>query len=247
MKTRYDRVGERYVSNKGEGYEIIRYTGKDCTTIMFDDETVIECLNYNDVKHGRVRNPNSKSFFNIGCIGQGVYKSSENKELTKICTHWLSMLTRCYSNRYVQYKGCSIAEEWHNFQNFAKWFEENYNPEVMEGWELDKDVLFKGNKIYSPDTCSFVPKEINMLFVKCKKSRGCYPVGVYKNKNRFIARVRRGGNRVSLGSFDTPEEAFQAYKTAKEKHIKETAEKYKGLISERVYQVLKSYTVEITD
>ena len=118
-----------------------------------------------------------------------------------------------------------------------------------EGWHLDKDILIKGNKIYSPKTCCFVPREINNLLISRRNGRGDLPIGVTKDKKleKFIAQVSINKKQVRLGTFGTPEEAFQAYKTAKENYIKQKAEEWKGLIDPRVYQAMYEYQVEITD
>ena len=117
------------------------------------------------------------------------------------------------------------------------------------GFQLDKDILVKGNKLYSPDTCLFVPKEINTLLTHRRKDKGLYPVGVsYKPRiNRYRAQISKFKKVIHLGCFITPEEAFQAYKTAKEAYIKEVAEIYKDQIDPRVYEALMNYQVEITD
>ena len=162
---------------------------------------------------------------------------------------WRSMLSRCYSKKYQEkepsYIDCSVCEEWLLFSNFKKWFDENY----VDGYALDKDILIKGNKVYSPDTCCFVPFEINALLIKCNRTRGVYPIGVCKCKNRFRAFLSVSGSILFLGSFVTIEEAFNAYKKAKEAYIKEVAQKYydKREINKRVYDALMKYEVEITD
>lgn len=118
----------------------------------------------------------------------------------------------------------------------------------MDGWQLDKDVLIKGNKAYSPDACCFVSSEINNLFIKSDSKRGEYPIGVTKVKGgKYRAQIVKNNKVVYLGTFKTIEEAFQVYKTAKEQYIKEIADKYKNLIDKKVYQALINYKVEITD
>ena len=118
----------------------------------------------------------------------------------------------------------------------------------MNGWELDKDILIKGNKIYSPETCAFVPAEINGIFTKTNSKRGVYPIGVSLHKEgRFQAKVLKNKKQAYIGLFDTPEEAFQAYKKAKEEYIKEVADKWKDKIDPRVYEAMYNYQVEITD
>ena len=119
----------------------------------------------------------------------------------------------------------------------------------LSGWELDKDILVKGNKLYSKDTCCFVPHEINMLLTKRDKARGEYPVGIYFHKatGKFMAQLNINGKKKYLGYFTTAEEAFQAYKLAKEAQIKVVAHKWKHLLDERVFQALMTYEVNIDD
>ena len=164
---------------------------------------------------------------------------------------WTSMLERCYSPRYQSqkptYKGCSVCKEWLTFSNFKKWFEDPQNG-YQEGYVLDKDILIKGNKIYSPQTCCIIPKEINSLFVKPVSRDRILPIGVNKVKSgRYQARF--GAGRKNIGVFDAPEEAFNAYKDFKERYIKSIAEKYfqEGKITDKVYDALMKYEVEITD
>ena len=184
--------------------------------------------------------------------GVGIFDSelaTTDKEVLMANRVWRSMLSRCYSKKYQEkepsYIGCSVCEEWLLFSNLKKWFDENY----VDGYALDKDILIKGNKVYSPDTCCFVPIEINALFTKNNRARGAYPIGVYKCKNRFRAYLGMRNKRAFLGSFVTIEEAFNAYKKAKEAYIKEVASKYykEGKITNKVYNALMKYEVEITD
>lgn len=167
-----------------------------------------------------------------------------------IYNRWCSLRRRSLSENFKKdkttYKDVTICEEWLDFKTFSKWFEENWKFEYMDSsWQLDKDILVKGNKIYSPETCCFVPHEINSLFMSTIKIRGLYPIGVNKEREKY--RVRIGGNRKHIGIFDTPEEAFEAYKIAKEAHIKEVANKWRGKITEEVYEAMYKYEVEIND
>lgn len=239
-----NRIGEKYVTNEGYTIEIIEYFGAFDCTIQFQDGTTVKNRIYQNILNGNIKNPYHKSVWGVGYFGIGKYNS---KTHCKIYQTWQGMLERCYDTKFQSkhptYKGCLVDKVWHNFQNFAEWFEENYK----EGFVLDKDILFKGNKIYSPETCCFVPHEINALFVKNDANRGKYPVGVVIYKSKFRSEVNTINKSIYLGSFDTPEEAFQAYKIAKEKHIKETAEKYKGLILDKVYQAMYAYKIKIDD
>ena len=245
------RIGEKYITNEGYEIEIIEYFGyMNCTIVFNDDNKTIMCnQQYGAIVDGRIKNPNHPIVCNVGYFGQGKYKALTEAGRTKYYRVWYSIIRRCYDKKQLEYnpsyKGCSVIKEWHNFQNFAKWFEDSY----VEGWQLDKDILIKGNKVYSPDTCCFVPQEINKIFTKTNAKRGDYPIGVsyHKRDERYYATVQINGKYKYLGSFYTPEEAFQAYKIAKENYIKDVANRWKDLISDKVYQALINYQVEITD
>ena len=114
-------------------------------------------------------------------------------------------------------------------------------------FSLDKDLIYKGNKEYSETACVFIPVEINSVLTKRQSDRGLLPIGVTKHGNNFQAQCKISGKGKTLGTFTTPELAFNAYKTFKEAHIKELAEKYKETISQRAYQALINYEVDIND
>ena len=97
-----------------------------------------------------------------------------------------------------------------------------------DGWCLDKDIIAKGNKLYSENTCFFVPPEINNIVLKGNAQRGEFPIGVKKNKYDYSASCRIRGKGVYLGRFDTAEDAFNAYKEAKESYVKEVANKWRS-------------------
>ena len=246
------RIGEKHVSTQGQRYEIVEYFNFKNCTIQFEDGTTFYNKRYDHVSRGKIKNPILPSIYGVGFLGIGEFKSYTKGETTHYYSIWKDMVERCYSTKQREkqptYYNVTICNEWHNFQNFAKWFEENYNPETMQGWHLDKDILIKGNKIYSPETCSFVPNEINILFCKANNIRGIYPIGVSSDRQGIFAQICLGrGTRKFLGYFKTPEEAFEAYKTAKEHHIKKVADLWRGLISENVYEAMYAYEVEITD
>ena len=114
---------------------------------------------------------------------------------------------------------------------------------------LDKDILVKGNKVYSEATCCFVPKEINSFYTKANKIRGLFAIGVSfdKSSQKFIAGLSIEGKYKILGQYDNEWSAFLAYKQAKENRAKELAEKWRGQIDDRVYEKLINYKVLLTD
>jgi len=165
---------------------------------------------------------------------------------------WKDMLKRCFSEKFKQkwptYEGVTCSKEWLSMTKFIEDVSQmrGYG---LSGWALDKDILQKGNKLYSKDTCCFVPQEVNSLLIKCDNSRGEWPVGVnfHKATGKFMAQLAINGKRKSLGRFTTPEEAFQVYKLAKEAYIKVVAQKWQHLLDEKVFQALLDYEVNIND
>jgi hypothetical protein len=237
---------------------IIEYKSFDDITVEFDDghKTKVK-TSYQYFKNGTTTSPYDKTIFGVGYLGKGKYTSGTayDKDIAYEC--WRHMMNRCYNEtiryKHPTYKECYVCDEWHNFQNFAEWYYENYYQVDDEEMNLDKDILHKGNKIYSPETCIFVPKDINTLFIKSNAIRGEYPIGVcyHVQRNRLIAQCatsrhhKRKNNH--LGLFDDPIEAFKAYKKFKEEYIKQLADEYKSQIPQRLYEAMYSWIVEITD
>jgi len=249
------RVGEINFNNNGTKMTIIEYTNSQKVLIEFDDNVhkYIKICSYKDFKEGRSSSPYDKKIFGIGYLGQEKQTGINNDvEYGR----WHHILDRCYNNesysKNTSYKGCTVCEEWHNFQNFKKWFNKNYYKVDNEKMCIDKDILHKWNKIYSPDNCIFVPEKINKLFVRGVSRRGNTPIGVSIYDNVIYARMSKVINgkwtRVEIGShYSNVEEAFTAYKIHKEAYIKEVAEQYKNQIPKPLYIAMVNYIVEITD
>lgn len=253
-----NRVGEENYNAYGTLMKIVEYKNSKNIIIEFQDEYKYrkKCL-YKDFKNGIVKNPYDKTIFNMGCIGIGKYKNSINGKNTKIYDIWHSMMKRCYDPYYINkeptYADCFVCEEWLNFQRFAKWCEENYYEVEDKKMHLDKDILYKGNKIYSPKTCVFVPQRINQLFVKPNKRKKTL-IGVNWREDRgkfysYCSIIEENGKykSVYLGSYVTENEAFYEYKKFKENYIKQIANEYKNLIPSELYEAMYSWEVEIND
>jgi len=137
------------------------------------------------------------------------------------------MIQRCYDEKLHEvestYSECEVCAEWLSFSTFYDWFKENYYELENERIQLDKDILIKNNKIYSPDTCCFVPHTINSLFTKSNKNRGSCPIGVLWIRRDKVYRAQCNDgykNRVGLGDYHDPIAAFKEYKKFKEDTIK---------------------------
>lgn len=247
-----NRKAEKKYNKYGTLMKIVEYNNACDIWVEFQDEHKEKVhTEYKHFRSGCVKNPYDKTVYDIGYLGKGEYEPKANK---RIYNTWNHMLQRCYDpyyiNKQLTYKDCFVCKEWHNFQNFAKWYEENYYECNNEEMHLDKDILIKGNKIYSPETCIFVPKEVNNLFTKRQNYRGDCVIGVYYNKkeNYYIAHCNFNiGKSKHLGSFKTEKEAFLSYKQAKENYIKQVADKYKDIIPTKLYEVMYRYEIEIND
>lgn len=227
--------------------KILEYNSARDVLIEFLDTGYQTHAAITDIRHGcNIKDRLKPSVLGVGLVGDGNYALQINKVRTKYGSVWKKMLDRCYNPKHMSYKsygaiGVHVCNEWLNLQNFAKWFEDNY----IEGWQLDKDIMIKNNKIYSPDTCCFLPEEINKCFEKRASCRGDYPLGVIFDKR--TKKYRASLENKYLGQYETVEEAFLKYKTEKEAKIKSLVEKYSELLPDRTKQALLSYIVEITD
>ena len=192
------------------------------------------------------------SVYGVGYLGGNLeLKTTYNGKKCNIYTQWKNMIERCYNEKLHQhrptYEGCTVSDEFKDYSKWRIWYD-NYQYK-HDSWQLDKDLLTKGNKIYSSETCVFLPHIINSTLTKSNKTRGKYLLGVYfdTHNNKFKSYLSKSGKKVWLGSFKTEIEAFNAYKQSKESYIKELAEEYKDMLDPRAYNALQNYTVDIDD
>ena len=258
MGIKIDRTGEKGVNNFGSEMVIINYrSGRDIDIYFPEYDWIVKGIRYETFKNGLIKCPYERRLYNHGYIGEGKYKSKENGKKTKVYNTWHNMLQRCYSEKlhkkYPTYINCKVCDEWLNFQNFAEWYENNYYTVEGEIMDLDKDILYKGNKIYSPETCIFVPQTINKLFTKHDNARGDSCIGVRLKNGKYevnccLFNPETGeSKREYLGTYDTQEKAFQVYKEFKERYIKQVADYYKEHIPQKLYNAMYNYEVEIDD
>ena len=250
------RLGETIMQNCGEVAFIVEYVNSHDITVQFKTTGELVKTRYNVFVEGLVKSHFTPTVFGVGITGLEPTRNENGEQLDSyVC--WKAMLKRCYSAKYQEkyptYKGCYVCDDWLYYPNFKKWYKENYYKISNKTSHLDKDILVKGNKIYSPTTCIFVPNFINKLFTKSQKTRGEQPIGVYYNKRdkKYIASlsVSKDGKSIGkyLSSFDTADAAFEVYKQAKEEYIKEIADEYKDKIPAKLYEAMYSYEVSIDD
>lgn len=255
MSKEKSRIGEIRIMNCGEKCEIVEYNGVRDVTVKFLKTGELVKSTYNEFKKGSIKSHFTPTVYGVGIVG--LERTKENGKQLKSYETWSGMLRRCYDEMYKgkhpTYKDCSVCEEWLYYSNFKQWYSKNYYEVDNEKMCLDKDILFKGNKVYSPDMCMFVPHNINSLFTKSDAKRNDLPIGVtwYKNKYKASCNIFDLKTNISkskhLGYHNTPEEAFSVYKIVKEENVKLVADYYREQIPKRLYDTMYSYEVHIDD
>ena len=247
-----DCVGKVCKSKSSGNFKILKYNDSKNVEIRFVTTGYEMVARLEHIRNGDVKDPYTPSVYGVGIIG-AKYPISGGGRDTKDYALWKRMLTRCYSDAYRKkrptYEGCEVSENFLHYEYFYEWCNQQIGFDV-KGWHLDKDLLIKGNKVYSENSCVFIPPEINTLLIKRAASRGEYLIGVYwsKTNKAFVAQVRKNkGKQEHLGFFKTELEAFNAYKKAKESFVKEQAEKWKSQIDIRAYNALMNYKVSTDD
>lgn len=243
-------VGDTFLTNQGCECVVLEYNGAFDVVVKFNDEQGhIKTVTTGELRCGEVANPFFPSVFGVGY--PGIDKgSSDGYKLAKSREHlfWKGIMERCYSEKSQQrspsYIGCVVAEEWHNFQNFAHWCQDQVGFNE-KGWHLDKDLLATADSVrgYSPENCVFVPQEVNTLFIIPVKRGSDLPLGVSycKDRGKYQAGCGSGGVRKGLGRFNTPELAYEAYLAYKKVRVKEVAIKYEGRLDKRVSELLYKF------
>ena len=247
-----DCVGKVYKSKLSGDFKILKYNDSRNVVIQFLKTGFETVARLDHIKSGEIKDPYSPSVFDVGIVGTK-YPTRVNGRKTKEYILWCHMFERCYSDtykkKYPTYIDCECSENFKSYEYFYEWCHKQIGF-GNQGFQLDKDLLIKGNKVYDENTCVFLPNEINILLTKRTALRGEYLIGVHwSNSNKaFVAKVcKNKGKQEYLGSFNTELEAYNAYKTAKEAFVKEQANKFKSQIDPRAYSALMKYTVNITD
>lgn len=242
------KVGYKGVLKGLYKYEVVRVENSSKVTILIHEPVPHEVtVNSGNLIRGTVTNRYVPSVAGVGILG---IESVDVR--SKVYRTWSGMLKRVYTpisdNEIINYGDtCSVHPDWHYFPNFKKWFDTQI---LKDDWHLDKDLLVKGNKQYSPDKCVLLPKEVNWFLTSRKNHRGLWPIGVtYHDRiNKWQATCSTNNNGDGyIGVYNSPEDAFYAYKKVKEQYAKDLAEKWKGIIDDKAIVALLRYEVSITD
>lgn len=228
------KIGDKYITKEGYEIEVLEKVGNGKLKIKFLDEYGYITIINDGVKS--TKNPFHKSVFGVGYFGVGNYKAKNNNEHFYYYRVWQAMFDRCYSGKEKIYKNVTVCEEWHNYQNFAKWFHETFPSHIKDiKFHLDKDLLQQGveNKIYSPNTCTWLPRRVNsFLQVKNKNTKtGITGIQLLRN-NKYLATstlFSNQGKSYDIGIYATIDEAIEAYKEFKLEQEEEVRKYLKNL------------------
>ncbi len=228
-------IGEQFITTEGYVCLIID-SGSKIGYVTIKIGKIIKEVRYSNLKKGNVKYDYHPSVYGVGYYGNGSQKASINGKNTKAYDVWNAMLQRVYDSKYhakhPTYKNVTVCKEWLNFQTFADWFYDNYK----DGYVLDKDLLSNDKKIYSYDTCLFIPQELNSFLSNKYLTNSSGFIGVFYHKRDKIWEdsINNGlGKSIYLGRFNTRESASRVYQIERAKIAKEWQEQMRYILSDK--------------
>lgn len=233
----------------GKDFKIISIRKDGYVDVEFLDSRYKTTVIFGSAKSGNIKDRLSPSVYGVGMVGE-YFSSSEST--TPAYLAWRGILARCYSNktkeRQPSYKNATISEDWLNYSNFREWYLAEKGDAAIV-LEVDKDLLGMGTKVYSKETCLLLPKRINVFLITILVF-GCTNLVKYSQTKRkyFIIINDKSRNEAFKNTYyDTYREAFSALAAYKEGVMKALADEYKEVLSEKAYNAVVNWTVEITD
>ena len=194
-------ITQIYKTNNCGPIRVVHYHNALKVEVQFIETGYKATAQASNIRAGRVKDYLVPNVLGVGFIGDGPHKAWVNGKETKAYKAWQAMFTRCYCQktlgRQPTYKGCTVAKEWHNFQGFGDFFEKSY----IDGYELDKDIIKKGNRIYCPEFCKFVTPESNIIEGTAKNYAFISPAGVLTkiyNMSAFCRDNNLGNSKMSM-------------------------------------------------
>jgi hypothetical protein len=247
-KIKYE--GMVFESNNYGKFTIIKYTNSRCVLIKFKSTGSEKTVGISEINDGKVKDDASPSVFGVGVFGNkkgGMRGYDSNHKKTKEYELWTNMLGRCYGYRKdTCYDDCTVSDDWLYFDNFCEWINDQDIDLSAIKYNLDKDLLSKGEKLYSKETCCLIPNKINMAIVtKRKSSNRTLPISVgFSGKTKFMINMTIRGEIFRIAGFNTPHDAHIKYCEVKENYIKELTEEYKAFITNSTYEALLNFKVD---
>jgi len=246
-KSQKNQIGEVIESLSSGEMQIVNFTNENDIQVKFKTGAIIKTT-YQNFKNGKVRDPTIKNIFGVGFHGIGEYRPTVNGVLTPEYKAWYKMVQKCHNpyflNKHPEYINATVCTYWQNFQNFAEWFQKEGYELLDEGVHLNKNIIKKNNLVFCPEYCSFVPSSVLSAVVN-KSKKVEFPEGIIFLPKTNKYQVNHGGK--NLGNFPDPLKAFTVYKKAKEARIRMIVEKYREVLSVKVYDSLMKYSIQLSD
>lgn len=222
---------------------VTEYVNKNTVCVKFLDTGYETVTRMSQIKEGKVRDASKINTVMGIASTHGEVTKIEGKHVREYVV-WRAMLERCYNSNdstNPSYTVCSVSDNFKSFKYFKSWCNKQIGFN-QDDFQLDKDILSTENKIYSEDTCVFVPREVNMFFAG-KVDNQCTGIYWHKRDKKWYATISCSGVVTHLGSFKTEKEAFNVYLSAKIKRGVFLAEKWKDKVDNRVYEALINWNV----
>lgn len=235
-KTKAVSVGSIYRTNNDGDILVLDIVNAFKVRVLFLEYPCEKWVRASNILIGGIRNPIRPNVCGVGYLGIGSHRAKINYQPNPVHQVWHDMLKRVYRPRTPTekraYDGTSVHPHWHNFQNFADWYQSKTCLISEVRWHLDKDLLIPGNRVYGPETCCVIPDHVNELFTDHAVARGSLPLGVARHGNRFQANISESGQNRRIGTYPTIREAQLAYWSAKFHVIRQAALTYWNYIPE---------------
>lgn len=243
------KVGDILPSKMTGDFKIVAIRSSTNVDISFvNNPEPVQTITATRARIGNVSDPFYPTVECRGYLGVGEHECYVNGKRNKIYTVWRGMLARAYGDGNT---ATGVCKEWWNFQTFADWYVESLG-DIKEEMTVVFDVLDPSTKTYGPETSTLVPVYIHKILINNapaeKESR--LPRGVSEARDKhgrlngmYKAYVRIHDKSVYLGSFPTALQASRAYNAAKEKHVRDTAKRYKAILTEEAYKALHRWRV----
>lgn len=217
------KIGDEFSTKYGPCV-VVKYENCENVFVKFLNTGGITKTNTSDLRRDSVKDYYYPTVEGKGYYGYGDYVSRIGGKLTEEYSVWQGMIKRCYNkvilSKEPSYIGCEVCENWLNFQNFATWM--NTIDYRKEKWQIDKDLIEFGNKIYCPEKCLFIPASINKCLVTHKQNPNA---GIKMRGNKFQVFISIYNKNTYFGSCDTLEEAKELYRKSKLNYLYELSEK----------------------
>lgn len=237
-----DMIGKEYKTNTSGNCFVIDYKNSYDMTVMFYDGYVVK-VSKGNLDKGKVKNPFHP---NNLVYGLGYYDKTTVRNTPyyrkKVTNLWCNILQRCYredfKERQKSYTDVTCSKDWYTYSIFEEYIikMKNFDKFIAQGWELDKDSIICDNKVYSKETCCFIPKELNQRLVGYTKLGEKVLTSQIPSSGMW--RVVVCGKHI--GCYKTQEEATRVYKLEKVKSIMSLCDKYKKDIDSRAYGNIRS-------